>query len=188
GEQVSQRTKNPERDSLYALAERYAARAVASDPTRADGHFALAAAMGQASLAKGRKERIRRASLVRRSALRALALDPKHDGAHHILGRWNAEIMRTSGFSRFVAKKFLGAGVFNQASWERAIYHLERAAELDPGRIYHHVELARIYADRERYADAEDHLERVDSLPEREFMDSVYKSDAAALRRRVARR
>jgi tetratricopeptide (TPR) repeat protein len=188
GEQLPQRTKNPERDSLYALAERYAGRAVASNPTGADGHFALAAAMGQASLTMSKKERIRRAGLVRRSALRTLAIDPKHDGAHHILGRWNAEIMRTSGLSRFLAKKFLGAGVFNQASWGRAIYHMEKAAELDPGRIYHHLELARIYADRKRYSDAEDRLERVDSLPDREVMDSVYKREAAALRRRVARR
>jgi tetratricopeptide (TPR) repeat protein len=188
GEQLPQRTKNPERDSLYALAERYAGRAVASNPSGADGHFALAAAMGQASLTMGKKERIRRASLVRRSALRALAIEPKHDGAHHILGRWNAEIMRTSGLSRFFAKKFLGAGVFNQASWERAIYHMEKAAELDPGRIYHQLELARIYADRKRYSDAEERLERVDSLPEREVMDSVYKSEASVLRRRVARR
>jgi Tfp pilus assembly protein PilF len=96
--------------------------------------------------------------------------------------------MRTSGLSRFFAKKFLGAGVFNQASWERAIYHMEKAAELDPGRIYHHLELARIYADRKRYSDAEDRLERVASLPEREVMDSVYKREAAALRRRVARK
>jgi tetratricopeptide (TPR) repeat protein len=188
GEQLPGRARNPERDSLFALAERYAGRAVASDPTGPDGHFALAAAMGQASLTKGKKERIRRAGLVRRSALRTLALDPKHDGAHHILGRWNAEIMRTSGLSRFFAKKFLGAGVFNQASWERALYHMEKAAELDPGRIYHHMELARIYADRKRYADAEDRLERVDSLPEREVMDSVYKSEAATLRRKVANR
>src|SRR5215210_8663180 len=34
------------RDSMYTLAERYATRAVASDSTQADGHFALAAAVG----------------------------------------------------------------------------------------------------------------------------------------------
>ena len=187
GEQLPRRSRNPERDSLYALAERYAGRAVASNPAGADGHFARAAALGQASLGKGKTERIRRAGLVRRSALRALALDPTHDGAHHILGRWNAEIMRTSGLGRFFARKFLGAGVFTQASWDRAIYHMEKAAELDPGRIYHQLELARIYADRKRYSEAGDRLERVDSLPEREVMDSVYKSEAAALRRRVAR-
>jgi tetratricopeptide (TPR) repeat protein len=186
-EQLPESLRKPERDSVYALAERYARRAVASDPAGADAHFALAASVGQASLTKGQRERIRRAAVVRREAMRTLALNPKHDGAHHILGRWNAEIMRISGLSRFFARKFLGAGVFNQASWARAVYHMEKAVELDPGRIYHHLELAEIYADRERRAEAETELHLVDSLPVREVMDSAYKREAAMLRRRIAK-
>lgn len=179
---------NPERDSLYVLAEHYARRAVTSDPAGADGHFALAASVGSASLTKGQRARIRSAATVRTEAMRTLALNPKHDGAYHVLGRWNAEIMRISGLSRFFAKNFLGAGVFNQASWARAIYNMEKAVELDPGRIYHHLELAEIYADRKRYRDANTQLQLIDSLPQRETMDSVYKSQAAALRRRLAKR
>jgi regulator of microtubule dynamics protein 3 len=188
GEQLGTRSKNPERDSLYALAERYARHAVVADPAGADGHFALAAAVGEASLTMGTKDRIRRAKVVRGEALRALALNPRHDGAYHILGRWNAEIMRISGFSRFFAKSFLGAGIFKEASWSKAIYNMETAAKLDPGRIYHHLELAEIYADRKRYRDAATQLHLVDSLPLREIMDSVYKRDGAALQRRLAKR
>ena len=62
--------------------------------------------------------------------------------------------MRLSGLSRFFAKSFLGAGIFNQASWAKAIFNMEKAVELDPGRIYHHLELAEIYAERKRVADA----------------------------------
>jgi regulator of microtubule dynamics protein 3 len=188
GEQIPGSSKNPERDSLYALAERYANRAVLSDPAGADGHFALAAAIGRASLSLGKKDRIRRAAVIRREAMRTLALNPTHDGAYHILGRWNAEIMRISGISRFFAKNFLGAGVFNQASWAKAIYNMEKAAELDPGRIYHRLELAEIYADRSRVKEADEQLRMIDSLPVREVMDSVYKRDAAALRRKLAKR
>jgi tetratricopeptide (TPR) repeat protein len=188
GDEIPGSGKNAERDSLYTLAERYARRAVAADPTGADGHFALAASAGRAALTMGKRARIRQASLIRSEALRALALNPKHDGAYHILGRWNAEIMRLSGFSRFFAKSFLGAGVFNKASWAQAIYNMEKATQLDPGRIYHHLELAEIYADRKRPTDANAQLKLVDSLPEREVMDSVYKQQAAALRRRLAKR
>ena len=188
GEQIPGSSKNPERDSLYALAERYANRAVRSDPTGADGHFALAAAIGRASINLGKKDRIRRAAVIRREAMRTLALNPSHDGAYHILGRWHAEIMRTSGISRFFAKNFLGAGVFNQASWAKAIYNMEKAVELDSGRIYHRLELAEIYADRNRAKDAEAQLRLIDSLPVREVMDSVYKREAVALRRKLAKR
>jgi tetratricopeptide (TPR) repeat protein len=188
GEQIPGKPKNPERDSLYSQAERYAHRGVASDPAGADGHFALAASVGRVSLTRGQRERIRSAAVIRREALRTLALNPRHDGAYHILGRWNAEIMRISGLSRFFAKNFLGAGVFNQASWARAIYNMEKAVELDPGRIYHRLELAEIYAERKRQADAETQLRMVDSLPAREVMDTVYKREAAVLRRRLAKR
>jgi tetratricopeptide (TPR) repeat protein len=185
GEQIPDGKKNAERDSLYAEAERYARRAVAADPTGADGHFVLAASVGRASLTMGKKARIRRAAVIRSEALRTIALNPRHDGAYHILGRWNAEIMRISGLGRFFAKSFLGAGIFNQASWGKAIYNMEKAVQLDPGRIYHHLELAEIYAERKRVADAQTQLDLVDSLPEREIMDSVYKRQATALRRRL---
>jgi regulator of microtubule dynamics protein 3 len=188
GEQLPGGAKNPDRDSLYAQAERYARRAVASNPAGADGHFALAASLGRESLGKGKKDRIRSAAEIRREALRTLALNPKHDGAYHILGRWNAEIMRISGFSRFFAKKFLGAGVFNQASWDKAVYNMEKAVQLDSTRIYHHLELAEIYADRKRVAEARTQLRLVDSLPQREIMDSAYKREGAALARRLAKR
>jgi tetratricopeptide (TPR) repeat protein len=188
GEQLGDTGKNPARDSLYQQAERYAGRAVASNPAGADGHFALAASIGRTSLTMGRKARIRRAAIIRSEALRTIALNPRHDGAYHILGRWNAEIMRISGLGRFFAKSFLGAGIFNQASWGKAIYNMEKAVQLDPGRIYHHLELAEIYAERKRVADAKTQLHLVDSLPDREVMDSVYKRQGAALRRRLDKR
>jgi tetratricopeptide (TPR) repeat protein len=176
------------RDSLYALAEYYASRAVASDSMGADGHFALAAAIGTGSVLLGKEARIRRAAIIRREALKAISLNPRHDGAYHILGRWNAEIMRLSGISRFFARNFLGASVFKQASWKKAITFMQKAVELDPGRIQHHLELARIYADRKREADAETQLALVESLPAREIMDTILKRQGMELRRKLAKR
>ena len=188
GEQIPDSVKSPERDSLYARAERLAGRAVAADSMGADGHFALAAAVGRASLTMGKKARIRRASIVRHEALRTLEIDPRHDGAYHILGRWNAEIMRLSGLSRFFAKSLLGAGVFGEASWEGAISNMERAVALDPGRLYHRLELAEIYVDRKRYDDARSELAQLAALPDREIMDSVYRRQAEELAARIARK
>jgi tetratricopeptide (TPR) repeat protein len=175
------------RHSMYTLAERYATRAVASDSTQADGHFALAAAVGTGSLLKSQKERIRRAGIIRREAIRAIQINPRHDGAYHILGRWNAEIMHISGLSRFFARNFLGADVFKQASWKKAIVNMEKAVELDPTRIHHRLELARIYADRNRVADAEAQLRLVDSLPVREAVDPILKQQGVDLRRKLAK-
>ena len=186
GEEIPDSIESPERDSLYARAEVLARRSVAADSNGSEGHFAVAAAVGRASLTMGKKERIRSAQVVRAEAFRTIELDPDHDGAYHILGRWNAEIMRLSGLGRFFAKSFLGAGIFRQASWEAAISNLQRAVELDPARIYHRLELARIYADRKRYQEARDQIGRIDALPDRELLDPVYRERAAALANRIA--
>jgi tetratricopeptide (TPR) repeat protein len=185
GEQIPDSVKSPQRDSLYARAERLARRAVAADSMGADGHFALAASVGRASLTMGKKERIRRARVIRDEAMRAIALNPRHDGAYHILGRWNAEIMRLSGLSRFFAKRLLGAGIFGEASWEAAVSNMERAAALDPGRLYHRLELAEIYVDRKRYDDARAQLSELAALPDREIMDSVYRRRGAELAKAI---
>ena len=188
GEQIPDSVRSPERDSLFARAEVLARRAVAADSMRPEGHFAVAATVGRASLDMGKKERIRRAKIIREEALRTIAIDPTYDGAYHVLGRWNAEIMRLSGLSRFFAKSFLGAGIFKQASWEAAIANLQKAVELDPARIYHRLELARIYADRKRYQEARDQLSRIDALPDRELLDPLYRDRAAALAKRIGDR
>lgn len=186
GEQIPDSVESPERDSLYARAESLSRRAVAADSTRAEGHFALAAAVGRSALTLGKKERIRRARVIRDEARRAIELDPRHDGAYHVLGRWHAEIMRLSGLSRFFAKSFLGAGVFKEASWDSAVANLEQAVALDPGRIYHRLELAEVYADRKRWDEARAQLAELELLPDREIRDTAYRREAGELATRLA--
>ena len=180
--------KSAMRDSLYTRAERHAQRAVAANPAGADGHFALAASLGRAALMVGPEEKVRRAILIRNEALRALAINPQHDGAYHILGRWNAEIMRLPRIGRFFARHFLGARVLKEASWPRAISYMEKAVHLAPGRIYHHLALADIYLDTKQLRNAEAQLRLVDSLPVREALDTNYRQQAASLRRRLVTR
>lgn len=188
GKATPDEVKSPQRDSLFALAEVYARRAVAANPRDAEGHFALANAVGRASLTKGKKERVQRAAEIRNEALAAIKLNPSHDGAYHILGRWNAEIMRLSGIEKFFAKNFLGGDVFNQASWESAVANMEKAVELNPRRIYHRLDLAEIYVDRGRYSDARTQLARISTMPLVDALDQTYKADAATLLKKIGNR
>lgn len=188
GKATPDEVKSPARDSLYALAEVYARRAVAANPSDAEGHFALANAIGRASLTKSKKERVTRAAEIRSEALRAIQLNPRHDGAYHVLGRWNAEIMRLSGATRFLAKNFLGGDIFNQASWEGAVSNMEKAVELNPRRIYHRLDLAEVYVDRGRYSDARTQLQRVSALPISDPLDPRYKQQAADLLKKIGNR
>ena len=173
------------RDSLYVLAIGYARQAVAANADGADGHFMLANAVGRAALTKGPRERVRFSNIVRTEALRAVELDSLHDGAFHVLGRWHAEIMRLPGFAKFVAKTFLGGKIFDEASWENAVRHLERAVELLPRHIHHHLDLAEAYIDSDDPGSARPHLRQIAELPVANVMDPLYKQQAAELLQKI---
>jgi tetratricopeptide (TPR) repeat protein len=186
GKQTPDSVRSARRDSLYAEAERYARKATEANPDHAEGHFVLSVAIGRASLTRSKRERVRRAEEIRVEGLKAVELDPGHDGAYHVLGRWNAEIMRLSAVERFFAKSFLGGGVFNQASWDRAIEYMEKSVTLAPTNIYHHLDLALVYIDRHRYAEARRHLEQIATLPVVDVMDPRYQGDAVTLLSKIA--
>jgi tetratricopeptide (TPR) repeat protein len=186
GKQTPDSVPSASRDSLYRLAERYATRAVEANPDGPDGFFALANAIGRTSLTLGKKERVRRASDIRGAALRAIELNPWQDGAFHVMGRWNAEIMRLSGFQRFFAKSFLGGAVFSQASWDHAVGYMKKAVAIRPEFIYHHYDLALIYVDTDQWALARRQLELIPPLPLIDVMDPVWKDEAAGLLRSIA--
>jgi tetratricopeptide (TPR) repeat protein len=153
--------RRPGPDSLYTLAVRYARKAVAAYPAGADGHFALASAIGSASLTLGKRERIERAVEVRNEALKALGLQPEHAGAHHVLGRWHAEIMKLSDLQQFIARNFLGAEIFEQASWDEAERHLRVAVMNEPLRLQHRVELLAVLVEREKWDAAREQLNQL---------------------------
>ncbi|MDH5284820.1 MAG: hypothetical protein OEW80_13145 [Gemmatimonadota bacterium] len=185
GKQTPDSVKSPARDSLYALAEREARIAVSVAPDSANGYYVFSASIGRTSLTKSKKERVRRAGEIREFALRALAIEPNHDKATHIMGRWNAEIMRLSSIERFFAKNFLGGKIFNAASWDSAVVYMDRAVALSPANIYHRLSLAEILVDMKRYGEARGHLAVIPDLPLYDVMDPQYKLDAAALLGRI---
>ena len=174
------------RQEYYRRGERHARRAVAVRPDDAEGHFHLARAVGLAALTLGVLDRVKYANEVRSEALRALELDPRHPGALHVLGMWNAEVMRLSGFERSFARAFLGGKVFGSASWANAIRYMEEAVAVDPERLTHHLDLARIYRDRGEKAKAREHYEAVLRGRATELSDPQYRAAAerelAALR------
>ena len=183
--QTPDRIKSPARDSVYREAESYARRAVAAKPDGAEGHFALANAIGRASLSMSPKHRVRRATEVRAEALRAIELDPHHDGAWHILGRWNAEVQRLPALERFFARTFLGGAVFGTASWDEAERDLRLAVQYAPNKIVHRFDLAAIMVSRQEWAAAKQQLDAVATLPSVDVSDTSYKRQARELMPKV---
>ncbi len=178
GEAAGFSNQNQARDSLFKLGEQYATRAVQANPNLSVTHFTLARALGRAALTQGPSGRVKYAKQVREQALEALKLDSLDDGALDVMGMWNAEIMRLSGFTRFIAKNLLGGQVFGQANWANAQSDLEHAVALQPNRIVHHLNLAGVYADVGDKARARAQYDLALKLPATEYNDSHYKHQA----------
>ena len=176
------------RSGLYADAERLARRAVAIAPRDAESHFSLARALGRTALSVGKRERVQYATDVREHALAALAIDSMHAGALHVMGVWNAEVMRLNGVTRMLARNFLGGQVFGSASWGEAVRYMERSVAVEPDRIAHRLDIAKIYldlAEGKRRAEnrdrAREHLEHALSLAPSSYNDRHYLTEAAKL-------
>jgi hypothetical protein len=169
------------RDSLLGQAQTEARRAVRLAPGNVNALFALGMVLGNTALTKGIREKVRMSNEIRSIALRAVAADSTHDGAQHLLGRWHYEVMRLSGFERFIAKSILGGEEFGKASWPEAQRGLERAVALAPERIYHRLVLARILAARKDKTGAAAQLERIAALPDQVAADTTYRREAAEM-------
>ncbi len=167
------------RDSLYSVGRAWAEAAIQADSSVANAHFALALVLGRLSLTRGGKERVRFGKIIYEETERTIQMDPRHDGAYHILGMWNAEVKRLSGLTRLMAKTFLGAGFMNRASWDSAVANMELAVELNPQHIYHRLELASVYLDVDQPAKATEQLQAIAGLPDGDPMDPYYKRLAA---------
>lgn len=170
-----------ERDSLYSVGRMYAERALRIDSVHAEGHYVVALVLGRLSRTRGGKERVRFARIIYDEALRAAQIDSTLDGAWHVLGAWNAEVKRLSGFTRFFAKALFGAGFMDKANWEDAQRFLERAVAIRPSHVYHRLELAQVYIDVGKYSRAREQLTTIGTLPIGDVMDPTYKREAAKL-------
>jgi tetratricopeptide (TPR) repeat protein len=175
------------RDSLFGVAVAMAQGATYLDSLDAEGHAMLASAIGRLSRTKSGRERVRYGREIYDEAARAIELNPYHDGAHHVIGAWHAEVTRLSGITRFFAKTFMDGGFMDKASRDSAVAHLVRATEIKPEYLFHHLELAEVFIDLERYAEARRELQIVIDLPVTDVSDPMHKQKATELLEEIRR-
>jgi tetratricopeptide (TPR) repeat protein len=168
------------RNRFSRTGEVLARRAIKVNSQDAEAHFHLARALGRRALSVGVRDRVKFATEVRAEALEALRLNPNHPGGLHVMGMWNAEVMRLNGVQRFFAKNVLGGRVFGEASWDKAVSYMERSVAVDPDRIVHHLDLGKIYADLGDKAKARAQLELVVRGRRVDFNDPAYQREAQA--------
>lgn len=171
--------------AMYRAAQDHAAHAVEVNPAGADGHFILSEALGRMAMTLGARDRVTYAARVRDQAMACLKIEPKHSGCLHVIGEWNAEIMRLNGLTRLIARRFLGGAVFADASWVKARRYLEESVTTDPRRIVHRLDLARVYQDMGLKSAARTEFEAVVSGEIIDYNDPEYKAEAAAALKKI---
>jgi tetratricopeptide (TPR) repeat protein len=167
-----------EQRSAVERALDYARRAVALAPHRAENVLSVAICFGKLALLSGPRDQVRYSRLMRDEAERALALDPSYAWAHHLLGRWHYEVAGLGATARLFVKLFYGG--LPAASFGAAVRHLQRAVELEPDQLSHHLELGFAHLAAHEPAQARAAFAAGLALPSREKHDESAKARARA--------
>ena len=174
GETLKDKDKRRE---YFKKAEEFARKAIEVNPDGSKGHLTLSIALGRVALDASPKERIRLSKEIKAEVDKALQLDPNDDIAWHVLGRWHRKLATLSWIEKKFANIFLG-GVPKEASLEKAVEAFQKAIELNPGHINHHLELAITYEKMGQKEKAIAEYKKVLELPIKDADDPEHKAYA----------
>ena len=106
---------------------------------------------------KDNKTKILLAKQAQDDVVTALSLDPSNDLAHHLMGRWHYEMAQLNFVVRGLVRVLYGTALI-PGSVPEALASYTRAAELNPGRLVHQVEMGRMCERLGMHEDALKHL------------------------------
>lgn len=173
-----------QRDLVTASVE-HARAAVAAAPDSAQGHVWVAVTLGRQALKEGPKTRLALSREIKSEVDRAIAIDPGIGRAYHVRALWNRKVASLNFMERAAANTVLG-GVPKGASMENAVQDLEKAIELEPRYVNHHLELGRTFMDLKRWDEARKELEIAHTLPPTSSpRDARYQNEARNLLSRI---
>jgi hypothetical protein len=181
---ILERTRE-DRIERLRQAEAAARAALALDSASAPAHYWLAAALGLIADESGGLTKISSARSAHAEVVAALALDPHHAGARHILGRMHMGVLRLGRINRLIARG-LGLGpLLSQASWQSAEENLRMSLAADPEPWVYTIELAKLLTRRGGDDEARALLEQVAVRAPRHDLDAHYQEEARILLREL---
>jgi tetratricopeptide (TPR) repeat protein len=136
----------PEAEKMgsYKTAEYLSKKAIQKNANSADAHYTYAMALGRLNENASSKQKIANAKLIKSEVDRAITLNPKLAGAHHILGRWHRTVAGFNMIEKAMINSFFG-GVPPGGSYEDAVKAFMTAIGIEPRAIVHQYELAETY-------------------------------------------
>lgn len=141
----------------------YAERALAAPDAGAGARVGLAICLAKLGELSDNRAKVAYSRRIRDLCLEALQLDPGHELAHHVLGRWHLEVAIMNPLVRGLAR--LVYGEIPPASKTEAERLLRRALQLNPRRVATKAELARLLWYQHRHDEARQMLAAARALP-----------------------
>jgi Tfp pilus assembly protein PilF len=167
-----------------------AQKAVEIDKNTCQAHVCLAVAYGRAQMfSNENREKVELGKLLKESLDNALKIDPNDDMALHVMGRYEWSMANLNGITKMYVKMMYGA--LAPGSAENAEKLFKRCIELNPNRLIHKVELAKMLFDLKRYDEAHKlasegrvlPMEDVNSEIERKNADEIIRKSALKMAR-----
>jgi len=171
-----------QQQEYYQLGRAYALRAIQTRPQGADGYYTLAVAMGRMAMTQSGRERVQTVKEIRSNIEKALAFQPGHGRAWHVLGKWHYEVSNLGMFEKAALKLIYGG--LPASSLRESIKAYEKARTLEPGFALNFLELAKAYHRDEQEEKALELLRHLLRLPNRTGDDAHIKNEAAKLLKR----
>lgn len=171
------------RDAHIERAVDLGRRYVASSPEDADAHYWLAVSLGLETEYSGPFAKLTTGKECYEATARALELDADHAGAHELLGRIHAGVMRLPWLVRKLGASLGMNDALGQASWDTAESHLRRAAELDEDAIAPRLALGKLLDELDRPDQAVDWFEEARRIEPSSDLDRAMVAEADSLLR-----
>ena len=159
------------------LAVELGKKAIAKLPNDAQAHIGLAAAYGQLCWFVDDRTRVEYSKAIYQEVNKGLALDPDSDYGHLILARWNYEMSTLNPVLKGIAE--LVYGQFPPASTQAALTNFKKAIELNPSRVIHHAEYAKVLDALGEKEKAREEWTKVIDLKAVDAQDRFYQRVAA---------
>jgi tetratricopeptide (TPR) repeat protein len=163
----------------FNAAKLYAETALQQNPNDADANFVMAMAMGRMALISNGKEKVQHVKDIKKYADAAIASDPKHYKALHLLGKWNMEVAALNVAEKAALKLIFGG--LPSASVPAGIDFFEQSRRSNPNFILNYLELAKAYKTNGQSDKAIEVLNRMLKLPPKTADDNDHKAEGRKL-------
>ena len=170
-----------ERIRLFEKVEALANQRLEEDPDDMDARWWRVAVWGLRVDEESARGMVRYARAAYEDAQWILERDPDHPGAHHVMGRLHAGILRVNRVVRFFASRLVGDDALRNASWDSAEYHLRRAVAGEPHALYHRIELILVLEDRGQEDEARAEYRAMMAMGDTDPMDPVVRERARGI-------